>query len=155
MDPARAPAPLAPARRRRRSPWPYVVALVALLGVAGAMLYGSLNQNIVFFVTPSEYREAVSKYEHRTLRLGGLVENETYDPQSQLLRFTITDGGARYPVRYVGAIPDLFRQNQGVVVEGRFENGTFEARQLLVKHSEEYAAPKSESDAQRLLHDTR
>jgi cytochrome c-type biogenesis protein CcmE len=149
------PTPLAPARRRKRSPVPYLVALVALVGVAGAMLYGSLSNNIVFFVTPSEYKQAVSRYEGRTLRLGGLVKDETYDPQTQLLRFTISDGAADYPVRYQGAIPDLFEKNQGVVVEGRFEGSTFEANQLLVKHSEEYAAPKTQAELKTLLQDTR
>lgn len=148
-------APLPPAKRRRRNVTGPVVALVVLLGAVGAMLYGNLNQNVVFFVTPSEYRAAVATYQDKTLRLGGLVKNETYDPQTQLLRFTISDGTAEYPVRYVGAVPELFRQNQGVVVEGRFEGETFEARQLLVKHSEEYRAPDSQADYKKLLEDTK
>lgn len=149
---------LPPPKRRARGKAGYLVALVALLGVAGAMLYGNLSKSLVYFVTPTEYQSALDRYEDKTLRLGGLVRGETYDPQTQLMRFTITDGTTQYPVRYVGAVPELFKANQGVVVEGRFAGNTFEARSLLVKHSEEYRAPDgsvSQADLKKLLQDTR
>ena len=152
------PTQLSPARRRRRNPAGYLVALVALVGVAGAMLYGNLSKSLVYFVTPTEYQEKLAEYAGKTLRLGGLVQRERYDPQSQLLRFTITDGTTAYPVRYEGAVPDLFKVNQGVVVEGAFQGGTFSATQLLVKHSEQYKAPSgytSQADLKKLLQDTK
>lgn len=152
------PTPLSAPRRRRRNPAGYLVALVALAGVAGAMLYGNLSKSLVYFVTPTEYQQQLSEYSGKMLRLGGLVQRERYDPQSQLLRFTVTDGTTSYPVRYEGAVPDLFKANQGVVVEGKFQGGTFQATQLLVKHSEEYKAPAgyaNQADLKKLLQDTK
>lgn len=152
------PSTLPPARRRARGKAGYLVALLVLVGVVGAMLYGNLSKSLVYFVTPTEYASARAQYEGKTLRLGGLAQHETYDHQTQLLRFTITDGSASYPVRYEGAVPSLFKQGQGVVVEGQFQNGTFQARQLLVKHSEEYRAPganASPADLKKLLQDTK
>ncbi|AFZ66374.1 cytochrome c maturation protein CcmE [Deinococcus peraridilitoris] len=149
---------LPPARRRKRGKAGYLVALIALLGVVGAMLYGNLSKSLVYFVTPTEYRSALAQYQGKTLRLGGLVQGEQYDPQTQLLRFTITDGSVHYPVQYQGAVPELFKANQGVVVEGRFTGDTFQARSLLVKHSEEYRAPDGpvdQADLKKLLQDTR
>jgi len=146
---------LPPARRRKRSPLGYVVALVALVGVGGAFLYSNLSNSLVYFVTPGEYRADLAKYAGKTLRLGGLVKDAQYDAPSQRLAFTITDGTASYPVRYVGAVPNLFQANQGVVVEGQFQDGTFEASNLLVKHSEEYKAPHEQADIKRLLQDTK
>lgn len=150
--------PLPPAKRRARRKTGYLVALAALVGVGGAMLYGNLSDSLVYFVTPTEYRMATAQYAEKTLRLGGLVKNEHYNPQTQLLRFDITDGTASYPVQYTGAIPDLFKNDNGVVVEGRFDEGTFHAHTLLVKHSEEYRAPDgqvNQADLKKLLQDTR
>lgn len=148
-------APLAPARRRKRNPLPYAVALAVLVGGGGYMLFSSLGNNLVYFLTPMEYQAKASQFDNRTLRLGGLVQDAKYDAKSQELRFTITDGSASYPVYYEGAVTALFKNNNGVVVEGKMVNGTFEASNLLVKHSEEYSAPKSQADIKRLLQDTK
>ena len=148
-------APLPTARRRRRNPLPYLLALVALAAVVGALLYGSLQKSLEFFVTPSEYQAQQGTLAGRSLRLGGLVKGERYDPASLQLRFTITDGSASYPVMYKGAVPDLFKENQGVVVRGHFEGGTFLGQELLVKHSEEYHPPQTPGDVKRLLEDTK
>ncbi|PYE55874.1 cytochrome c maturation protein CcmE [Deinococcus yavapaiensis] len=148
-------APLAPPRRRRRNPLPYALALALLVAGGGYMLFSSLGNNLVYFLTPLEYQEKAAQFQNRTLRLGGLVQNAEYDAKSQALHFTITDGTASYPVKYQGAVTALFKNNNGVVVEGKMENGTFQASNLLVKHSEEYAAPKSQADIKRLLQNTK
>lgn len=143
------------ARRRRRNPLPYIAALLALAAVVGVLLWGSLQKSLEFFVTPSEYQAQQSTLAGRSLRLGGLVKAEKYDPATLQLHFTITDGNASYPVSYRGAVPDLFKENQGVVVRGHFENGTFLGQELLVKHSEEYHPPKTPGDVKKLLEDTK
>ena len=122
----------------------YAVLGVAVLGVAGFMIYKALNSSLVYFVLPNEYAKDPQGFAGRRIRLGGLVEPGTvhFNDKTLQLHFVITDSIKSYPVEYQGAPPDLFKANQGVVVEGRFKNGTFDGTQLLVKHSSNYKPPK-------------
>jgi len=121
----------------------YAVLGVAVLAVAGVMLYKALNNSLVYFVLPNEYAKDPQGFAGRRIRLGGLVEPGTvaFDDNTLQLTFTITDSIKSYPVAYKGAPPDLFKADQGVVVEGRFRGGTFVGDQLLVKHSADYHPP--------------
>lgn len=152
VGPPNAGAPLPRAQRRKRSPLPYALAGAALLGLLGYILYGNLAQSIEYFVTPTEYQQQKDNFAGRTLRMGGLVRNINYDRQTLKLRFNLTDGGATYPVSYQGAVSDLFKANQGAVVRGQFDaGGTFEANELIVKHSEEYRVPKTQAELKDML----
>lgn len=145
-------------KTRKKSPTPYLIGLVLLLIGVGYMIWGNMNSNLVFFVTPSEYKLDQTKYQDRLVRLGGLVKakSSVYNRDTLNLNFVITDGSQDYPVQYQGAIPDLFAAGRGVVVEGKMQNGTFIGQNLLVKHSEEYKAPKAgeKIDVRKLLEDT-
>lgn len=131
------------ARKRKRSVTGYVVALFVILGVVAYLVFGSAGNSLVYFVTPAEYQMKASEYSGKTLRMGGLVVEPDYNPDTLQLKFTMldSDGVTRIPVEYKGALPDLFKANQGVVVEGTMQGGTFMGKTLLVKHSEEYRAP--------------
>lgn len=150
--PAGTRAPLPQARRRRRSPLPTVLGVAALLGLAGFIAFGNLGKSLEYFVTPTEYQQQAAQLQGRPVRIGGLVRAVKYDPQSLELRFTVTDGGASFPVEYRGAVSELFKENQGVVVRGEFQGRTFHARELIVKHSEQYSVPKTQADLKALLH---
>jgi cytochrome c-type biogenesis protein CcmE len=133
-------------RRRKRSGGALkygIAAAVVLVGI-GILLSSSLGNNLTFFITPSEYARETAKFEGRTVRLGGVVEpgTKTFDINTLELKFTISDGATAYPVTYKGAPPDLMREGIGVTVQGKFQNGVFNGEELLVKHSEEYRAPK-------------
>lgn len=144
-------SPLPPARTRRRSPLPVVLGVLALVGLTAFIAFGNLNRSLEYFVTPTEYQQQEAELQDRPIRIGGLVRAVNYDPQSLDLKFTVTDGGASYPVQYTGAVSDLFKENQGVVVRGQFQQGTFQASELIVKHSEEYNVPKSQAELKDLL----
>jgi cytochrome c-type biogenesis protein CcmE len=92
---------------------------------------------------PSEYAQDPAQYAGRQVRLGGLVEPGTvaYNDKTLTLSFKISDSIKSYPVVYKGAIPDLFKPDTGVVVQGDFQNGTFIGHQLLIKHSSAYKPP--------------
>lgn len=122
----------------------YAVLGLAVLGVAGFMIVKALDNSLVYFVLPNEYAKDPQGFAGRRIRLGGLVEPGTVDFNAKTLKlsFVITDSIDSYPVSYQGAPPDLFKADQGVVVEGKFENGTFVGDQLLVKHSSNYQPPK-------------
>ena len=108
----------------------------ALLGSAAWLASIALRDNIVFFVTPSQITQ-----EHRDakrLRLGGLVETGSVKIDGTVTHFTITDERATLPVSYEGALPDLFREGQGVVAQGRISDGRLIADNVLAKHDETY-----------------
>ena len=122
----------------------YALLGVGVLGLAGFMISQALNTSLVYFILPNEYAQQPSQYEDRRIRLGGLVAPESVrfnDAQLQLT-FLVTDGIQSYPVEHVGAPPELFRENAGVVIEGRFDDGVFVSDNLLIKHSEVYEAPE-------------
>lgn len=121
----------------------YAVLGVAVLAVAGFMISRALTSSLVYFILPSEYARDVSSFEGRRIRLGGLVSpgSVAFDDAQLHLTFLVTDGLAEYPVTYDGAPPDLFQENGGVVIEGRFHDDVFVGDNLLVKHSENYHPP--------------
>jgi len=149
-----APAPLTPlpqARRRKRSPLPVVLGVAALVGLTATIAFGNLNKSLEYFVTPSEYAQQQAQLQGRPVRIGGLVKAVQYEPQTLDLRFTVTDGSVSYPVQYRGAVTDLFKENQGVVVRGEFQGNTFHATDLVVKHSEEYNVPKTQAELKDMI----
>jgi len=123
----------------------YLLGLIVILGALAYLVFGGLGQNLVYFLTPSEYLENQAKYQNRPVRLGGLVKPGTvqYDKDRLELRFVLTDGVAEVPVLHKGTPPGMFKEGQGVVVEGRFQDGVFQGTNLLVKHSENYQPPKA------------
>lgn len=129
--------------RRRAVPWKYILGLGVILAAIAYMVTSGLTQNLVFFLTPSEYLRDQSRYAGRVVRLGGVVQTGTvvWDKSSVTLSFKVSDGVATLPVVYKGAVPDLFRAGSGVTVEGKFDGRTFMGQTLLIKHSEVYKAP--------------
>jgi len=120
---------------------------LALLGIAAGLVLYALNDSIVFFYTPSE---ALARHvaEGQRFRLGGLVERGSVKHDSKdAVTFTVTDKDRAMAVNYQGQLPDLFREGQGVVAEGRLgPGGVFQADSVLAKHDETYM-PKDVADA--------
>jgi cytochrome c-type biogenesis protein CcmE len=129
-------------QRRRRQRLAIVVLGLVMLGAAAALVLTQLQDNIVFFRSPSEVLSGGGAAERR-LRLGGLVEeNSVARDADGGVRFRVTDLAATVPVTYRGILPDLFREGQGVVVEGRMREGVFIADTVLAKHDENYMPPE-------------
>ena len=114
-----------------------IAAIASLLGIAAMLVLGALRDNIVFFFTPSEINQS-DRQSGRQLRLGGLVKDGSVKIDGMQSVFVVTDGSANITVRYNNALPSLFREGQGVVAEGRVENGIFIAQNVLAKHDENY-----------------
>lgn len=85
----------------------YIVGLVVVAGALAYLIFGGLGQNLVYFITPSEYFQQVERYQNRAVRLGGLVKPGTleYNPQTLELRFVVTDGVKEIPIRSSGTTP--------------------------------------------------
>jgi len=99
-------------------------------------LMSALNSNIVYFISPTELIEQ-NKINQR-LRLGGLVKSNSINVIGTIIKFDVTDGNNSVSVKYEGLLPDLFKEDQGVIVEGKFDSNSFNADNLLAKHDENY-----------------
>jgi cytochrome c-type biogenesis protein CcmE len=131
-------------RKRRRLI--FLVAALLCLGGATALILTAFEDSIAYFQSPSELVKTPPGAE-RAIRMGGLVEDGSVVREGETLRFRVTDKANAVPVVYQGAVPDLFREGQGVVVEGHLRaDGTFMAETLLAKHDERYM-PKEAVDA--------
>ncbi len=133
-------------RKRRRLL--AVLAGMGMLGIAAALVLNAFSDSLVFFYSPSDLKtKAVPQ--GRMLRIGGLVEEASVKRagDGKTVTFRITDGNAAVPVTYSGVLPDLFREGQGVVVEGRLDGaGEVRAASVLAKHDERYM-PREVVDA--------
>ena len=111
------------------------------MAIIVALSLQELQKMTVFFYTPAEILESPEEFEQKTIRIGALVQHGSVDWNAQAIKLSFNiseDGRNSIPVFYAGVKPDLFREGQGVVVEGKMSGPRFEASQLLVKHSEEY-----------------
>lgn len=132
-----------------KKPWILAGAGV-IIAVFAWLLFGGLEKNVVFFLTPRELLAKGPEGVGVPVRLGGQVKpgSMTWDAKTLDLRFTVTDGAKDIPVHSTGAPPQMFRDGMGVVVEGRVgPTGVFQATNLMVKHSNEYRAPKPGEEA--------
>ena len=123
-----------------------VLALLALVAIIGAALLAmsALKDQAAYFYTPSDaVKDGVPL--GQAVRLGGMVQKGSIarDPDGVTIRFLVTDGRQTVPVRFKGIVPDLFKEDSGVVAEGQFERGqTFVADNILAKHDERYMPPQ-------------
>ncbi len=126
-------------RKRRRLY--FVLAGMTGLGVATALVLSAFRNNIVFFYSPSQIvAQHIAPGER--IRLGGLVAAHSVVHEGDTTLFVVTDKARSLKVTYTGLLPDLFREGQGVVAEGRIgANGVFIADQVLAKHDEKYMPP--------------
>ena len=140
----------APASRRRPVA---IAAVVVVVGVFAWLLYGGLDKNVVFFLTPGELLAKGTDGVDVPVRLGGQVKPGTvkWDEKSLQLTFDVTDGKSDVAVHSTGAPPQMFRDGMGVVVEGRYgRDHVFNSTGLMVKHSNEYRPPKAGEKPQEM-----
>jgi len=129
---------------RKRKRLLVVLLGLGMLGIASALVLFAFNDNLVFFMSPSDLATKGAP-ETRRLRLGGLVEagSVAREADGRTIDFRVTDGNSAVPVIFGGVLPDLFREGQGVVVEGTLgKNGVFKADTVLAKHDERYMPPE-------------
>ena len=126
-------------RKHRRLSVLLLAALAA--GTAAALVLAAFEDNLVYFRSPSEI--AAWEASGERMRMGGLVKTGSLLRQGASVAFRVTDLKNEVEVIYEGILPDLFREGQGVVVEGRLlPDGTFRADGVLAKHDETYMPPE-------------
>lgn len=120
-----------------------VLMILAGMSIATAVALTVLDDNKMFFVSPTNVAEQELSPDRR-FRLGGLVADGTVMRESGSLdvQFDVTDGKNDVTVTYSGILPDLFREGQGVIAHGYLRNGRFEADEVLARHDETYTPPE-------------
>ncbi len=132
---------MTPTRKRRLIG---VLVIVIGVGAAAAVAMKALNENMLYFWSPSDVKEQATPPGKR-IRLGGLVAGGSVERASDSLavKFVVTDGAASVDVSFDGILPDLFREGQGVIAIGEFRpDGHFVAGEVLAKHDENYMPPE-------------
>ena len=121
----------------------YLIIFMTGVSLAASLIFYALKQNLNVFVTPSEIAQKPIN-EYYSLRLGAMVKPGSIQRSQNSLdvKFIATDFKHELPVTYAGILPDLFREGQGVVCEGKLVGGTFIADEVLAKHDEKYMPPE-------------
>jgi cytochrome c-type biogenesis protein CcmE len=128
-----------------------VLVTLAVLALTGAVLLAmwGLKDRAAYFVTPSDIAAGKTTPD-KAMRLGGMVVKGSLrrDPDGLTVRFTVSDMKAETPVVFRGITPDLFKEGNGVVAEGRLQpGGLFVADNILAKHDERYMPPQMANEA--------
>ncbi|MCC8536487.1 cytochrome c maturation protein CcmE [Xanthomonas codiaei] len=131
---------------RRQRLW-LVVGVLAAAALAGTLIVLALQRNMSYLFTPSQVHAGEASG-YQQFRLGGMVKAGSIQRANDSLKvsFTVIDKNAATQVEYTGILPDLFRDNQSVIANGRMQGERFVATEVLAKHDETYM-PKELKDA--------
>ena len=122
----------------------YSILFVLLFSVSGiSLILYSLNSNLDYFFTPTELKDRNIPVDKR-IKVGGMVLNGSVERISSSISFVITDYENSINVEYEGIVPDLFKEESGVVVLGNLRNKILYAEEVLAKHDENYMPPNIE-----------
>ena len=110
------------------------------------IILNQFNNNIIFFYSPSDLFKQSNQTKQQIIRIGGVVKKDSIHQLNNITNFTLTDFNHEITVSYQGLLPNLFREDQGMVAKGQFIGGKFIADELLAKHDENYM-PKEVADS--------
>jgi cytochrome c-type biogenesis protein CcmE len=147
------------ASNRRARHLKLLVGAVVIAACVGYLIYGGIQETIVYFVTPSELHAKGTSAYGKSLRLGGLVRAGSWskEPGTLFHTFDLVDDTSTVKVAYRGIPPDLFGEGRGALVEGSYgADGLFQAKTILAKHSEEYKAAEDHAskDAREIMYNS-
>jgi cytochrome c-type biogenesis protein CcmE len=147
------------ASNRRARRLKLLVGAVVIAACVGYLIYGGIQETIVYFVTPSELHAKGTSAYGKSLRLGGLVRAGSWskEPGTLFHTFDLVDDTSIVKVAYRGIPPDLFGEGRGALVEGSYgADGLFQAKTILAKHSEEYKAAEDHAskDAREIMYNS-
>ena len=132
---------MTPARKKRLS---LIILMIVGVAVGVGFALQSLNENIMFFFSPADI-EAGKAPDNKDFRVGGIVVDGSVSRPGEGLtvEFDLTDNASVVKVKYTGILPDLFREGQGIIANGRLnQEGHFVAQEVLAKHDENYMPPE-------------
>ena len=120
----------------------FILSILAIIGLSVYLILKSLEENVVYFQSPSEIKDVV-EFDKKKIRVGGMVKKNSVSMNSNEISFIITDFKNEINVIYTGAVPNLFEEGKGVVAEGFVKDRNFFlASKILAKHDENYMPPE-------------
>ena len=120
----------------------FVLLILTTLGLSVFLLIKSLEENVIFFKSPTEIK-TLSEIDKKKIRVGGMVKKDSITIISEELKFIVTDFKNEINVVYSGVVPNLFAEEKGVVAEGYLKDKNFFlATKILAKHDENYMPPE-------------
>ena len=121
----------------------FVVIILITLILSVFLIIKSLEENIIYFQSPSEVKNISEIKSVNKIRIGGMVKTDSISMNSDEINFIITDFKSEINVIYKGIVPNLFEEGKGVVAEGYLKDRNFfEATKILAKHDENYMPPE-------------
>ena len=120
----------------------FILSILITLILSVFLILRSLEENVVYFQSPTEIKSLV-EIKNKKIRVGGMVKNNSVSIKSKEVNFVITDFKNEINVTYSGVIPNLFKEDKGVVAEGYLKDRNFFlATKILAKHDENYMPPE-------------
>ncbi len=121
----------------------FSITVLSLVIISIYFILRSLQQNILYFHTPTEITKKNDLYPNEKMRVGGMVKKESISTNSEGIKFVITDFKNEIIVTYTGTVPNLFAEGKGVIAEGVLQDKKFfKAKRILAKHDENYMPPE-------------
>lgn len=121
-----------------------ICGLIAGVGIATTLMVYAFQNNMLYFISPADIQAGKAPSD-TAFRVGGMVVDGSFEREegTTLVAFTLTDYAATVRVQFDGILPDLFREGQGIVAQGKLnDQGVFEASEVLAKHDEGYMPPE-------------
>lgn len=119
----------------------FISGMLVASAIALTLMLYQMRDNIVYFYAPADIT-AHPPAPQQFIRAGGLVQEGSVQSDGTAHRFMLTDGQATVDVVYIGALPSLFREGQGIIAEGHMKDGVVQATTILAKHDERYMPPE-------------
>ena len=123
----------------------FLFSLILIIGIFVSIKV--LEDNVLYFLSPTEIKEKQNLNFNKKIRIGGMVKEDSIIVSNNEIKFTVTDLKNEIIVSYRGAVPNLFAEGKGVVAEGMLKDKKFfVAKRILAKHDENYMPPKEENN---------
>jgi len=131
------------AKLKRRKRLSILFLAFIAISISGFLILTASRDSLIYFYSPTELLN-IKDINNKVIRIGGLVKEESIiSIGSSKIEFIVEDGKNYLTVNYYGILPDLFREGQGVICEGKLDkNGVFFANKILAKHDENYMPPE-------------
>ena len=128
----------------------FLVIAIAIFAISVFYILNSLNENILYFHTPTEISQKAEFVPGEKMRVGGMVKKKSLLTDSKGIKFIITDLKNEIIVTYSGTVPNLFAEGKGVIAEGKLKDKNFFiANRILAKHDENYMPPELEKSLRK------
>ena len=117
--------------------------IILIITLSIFLILKSLEENVVYFISPTEIKNLSEIDKNKRIRVGGMVKEKSIKLDQNEINFIITDFKNEINVKYSGAVPNLFSEGKGVVAEGYLSDRSFfNAKKILAKHDENYMPPE-------------